>query len=168
MADVVMKRWAHAHAHENAAFVQVETHSGYRGGLPDPLGKRIQLSKPATDEPLGNAVLDALAVSRFLHPHEHPAFFDIRGRVVPQYDEWVKSVMAAYGYKTRRALFKDMKSCGIDEQDGVITLRPMHHEKLEAWSGHGMTDGSLVHVRADSAPANIGTALRLAFARCTD
>ncbi|MDR6413178.1 UNVERIFIED_ORG: hypothetical protein ABIC62_006620 [Burkholderia sp. 1595] len=165
MTDVVMKRWASAY--ENRDFVQVETQSGYRGGLPDPLGKRIQLLNPATDEVLGGAVLDALAESRFLHPNEHREFFDIRGRVVPQYEEWVKSVMAAYGYKTRRALFKDMKSCGIEEQGGVITMRPTHHEKLEAWSGEGITEASLVQVQAGSDPAEIGTALRLALSRCT-
>ncbi|MFH5255071.1 contact-dependent growth inhibition system immunity protein [Burkholderia semiarida] len=165
MTDVVIKRWASAY--ENRDFVQVETQSGYRGGLPDPLGKRIQLLNPTTDEDLGCAVLDALAASRFLHPNEHREFFDIRGRVVPQYEEWVKSVMAAYGYKTRRALFKDMKSCGIEKLGGVITMRPTHHEKLEAWSGEGITEDSLVQVRAGSDPAEIGMALRLALSRCT-
>jgi hypothetical protein len=47
---------------------------------------------------LGGAVLDALAESRFLHLNEHWEFFDIRGRVVPQYEEWVRSVMYAYGW----------------------------------------------------------------------
>ncbi|RKT25634.1 uncharacterized protein DUF1436 [Paraburkholderia sp. RAU2J] len=165
MTDVVRKRWASAY--ENRDFVQVETQSGYRGGLPDPLGKRIQISNPATDEALGRAVLDALAASRFLHPNEHREFFDIRGRVVPQYEGWVKSVTDAYGYKTRRALFKDMKSCGIEEQDGVITMRPTHHEKLEAWSGLGIAEDSFVRVRADCDSTEIGAALRFAFSRCT-
>jgi CDI immunity protein len=165
MTDVRMKRWASVY--ENDEFVQIETQSGYRGGLPDPLGRRVQLSPPATDDALGSAVLEALASSRFLHPNEHNAFFDIRGRVVPQYEEWVKSVMATYGYKTRRALFRNMKSCGVEEQNGVVTMRPMNHEKLEAWSGEGVAEDDVVQVQADSDAAEVGKALRIALSRCT-
>ena len=166
MTDVVQrKRWAHVY--ENRDFVQIETRSGYRGGLPDPLGKRVQIPNPASDEDLGRAVLEALASSRFIHPDEDRQFFDIRGRVVPQYEEWVKSLMATYAYKSRRALFKEMKSCGIEERNGVVTMRPTHHEKLEAWSGEGITEESLVHVDIDSNALSVGTALRLALSRCT-
>ncbi|MFP3550584.1 contact-dependent growth inhibition system immunity protein [Paraburkholderia sp. SIMBA_049] len=105
---------------------------GYRGGLPNPLGKRIQISNAVIDEVPGSAMMDALTASCFLHPNDHHEFFDIRGRVVHQYEDWVKTVMAAYGYKTRRALFKEMKNCGIEERDGVVMMRPTHHEKLEA------------------------------------
>ncbi|NTY41117.1 contact-dependent growth inhibition system immunity protein [Burkholderia diffusa] len=166
MTDVVQKkRWVSVF--ENLEFTQIETQSGYRGGLPDPLGKRIRLTNSATDEDLGDAVLAALTASRFLHPHEHREFFDIRGRVVPQYEEWVSSVISEYGYKSRRALFKDMKSCDIEEHDGIVTMRPSHHEKLEAWSDEGITEDCLVRVSTVSSPSDVGAALRLALSRCT-
>jgi hypothetical protein len=165
MTDVVQKRWVSVF--ENREFTQIETQSGYRGGLPDPLGKRIQIKNPAEDEVLGRSVLDALAASRFLHPNEHREFFDIRGRVMPQYEEWVNLMMATYGYKTRRALFKDMKSCDIEEHGGVLTLRPTHHEKLEAWSGDSISEDCVVRVPIESAAAEVGAALRLALSRCT-
>lgn len=166
MTDIVRKkRWANAY--ENHDFVYVETLSGYRGGLPDPHGKRIHMSVPTTDDVLGRAVLDALAASRFLHPNEYREFFDVRGTVVPQYEEWVKSMMAALGYKTRRALFRDMKNCGIDEEDGVISIHPTHHDTLEAWSGEGIAEHSVVRIRADAEPAEVGSALRVALSRCT-
>ena len=96
MTDTVQKkRWANVR--ENNDFVQIETQSGYRGGLPDPLGNRVRLSNPTTDEQLGQVVLSALAESRFLHPNDHQEFFDIRGRVVPQYEEWVKSMISVPG-----------------------------------------------------------------------
>lgn len=166
MTDVVQKkRWVSVF--ENREFTQIETQSGYRGGLPDPLGKRIRLTNPTTDEELGDAVLTALAASRFLHPNEHREFFDIRGRVVPQYEEWISGVISEYGYKSRRALFKDMKSCDIVEHDGVVTMRPTHHEKLEAWSDDGITEECLVRVSTISPPSDVGAALRLALSRCT-
>jgi hypothetical protein len=167
MTDTIQKkRWANVR--ENHDFVQIETQSGYRGGLPDPLGKMVQLSNPTTDEILGRAVLDALAVSRFLHPNDHREFFDIRGRVVPQYEEWVRSTMTTYGYKTRRALFKGMKNCSIEEYAGVITIRPWHHEKLEAWNGKGIEEDSFVRTKIEYPPEEIGAALRLTLSRCTD
>ncbi len=40
-----------------------------------------------------------------------------------------------YGYKTKKALFKDMKHCTIHCVNGVIKISPYRHEKLEAWGG---------------------------------
>lgn len=165
MTGVVEKRWVAVYA--NSDFIQVETNSGYRGGLPDPFGKRFEFITSVADDVLGHAVLNALVASRFLHPHDYPDFFDIRGRVVPQYEEWVKVMMENYGYKTRRALFRSMKNCSIEERDGEITIRPTHHEKLEAWSGSGISEDSLVRVGSADGPTEVGAALRLALSRCT-
>ncbi|UYG03996.1 contact-dependent growth inhibition system immunity protein [Halomonas sp. LR3S48] len=165
MNVVVKKSWAHSYM--NDEFVQVETCSGYRGGYPDPEGRRLQLSPKASDDEMGEALLRALARSRFIHPDEDRSFFDIRGRVVPQYQEWVKEMMDRYGYKTKRAMFKNMKSCSVESHDGRITIRPSHHEKLEAWSGDGISESDYVVIPAASSPTEVGAALRLAFSRCT-
>ncbi|CQI90552.1 Protein of uncharacterised function (DUF1436) [Yersinia rohdei] len=158
------KFWAYAKT--NKDFVFIETYSGYWNCLPDPEGKQFNLLASSEDETIGHAIVEALAASRFLHPKDYPDFFDIRGRVVPQYEEWVKSIMDEYGYKTKRAMFNGMKSCGIESQNGMITLRPSYHEKLEAWSGKGITEADYVVISANSPPANIGAALRLALSRC--
>lgn len=59
-----------------------------------------------------------------------------------------------------------MKNCGIHCVNGVITLSPTRHEKLEGWGrtkGDGIED---VILSADSSPAEIGAGLRLALSRC--
>jgi len=76
--------------------------------------------------------------------------------------------MDRYGYRTKRALFKNMKSCGILAEGDVIIISPSRHEKLEAWGrekGDGIED---VVIEANRSPSEIGAALRLAFSRCTE
>lgn len=159
------KSWAYVKF--NNDFIFIETYSGYFNCLPDPEGKRFFLSHSSADRELGGSVLEALAVSRIIDPKESPEFFDFRGRVSIQYNEWVASLMVKFGYKTKRALFKDMKSCSMDAVDGIITMRPSHHEKLEAWSGKGITEKDCVVISSGSSLDKIGVALRLAFSRCT-
>jgi len=74
--------------------------------------------------------------------------------------------MERYGYRTRRALFKDMEYCGIFRKDEKIVFWPLIHKKLELWSrlkSDGIED---VIVPANGSPSEIGAALRLAFDRC--
>jgi hypothetical protein len=152
-----------ASAENNGDFIHVETYSGYRLALADPMAKEYYLEADAADEALGKAALDALAQSRALTLEQST---QLRATSEERYEKWVKSVMAKYGYKTRRALFKNMKSCGIECCEGRITIRPSNHEKLEGWSGDGISKQDHVVIPADSAPEEVGAALRLAFSRC--
>lgn len=166
--DVVITAWAGAV--DNGDFVCVETYSGYSLTGRDPEGAQHLLAPQANDHQLGVAVLDALGRSRFISPLEDPeedlAFFDLES-TAKQYEEWVRRLVALYGYKTRRALFKDMKSCQIKRREGTIVIGPSHHEKLELWSGDGISKDDYVVIPADSGPTEVGAALRLAFTRCT-
>lgn len=159
------KAWAQVYA--NPDFIEVQTYSGYRNFLPDPEGKVYHFPASASDVNLGEAILASLAASRFLPPQANAEFFDIRGRVVPLYEAWVKKTMAQYGYASKRAMFVVMKSCSVERIGGTITVRPSRHEKLEAWSGDGLKEEDQVHVPAESDSATIGRALRLALSRCT-
>ncbi|WP_439854840.1 contact-dependent growth inhibition system immunity protein [Pseudomonas yamanorum] len=165
MSKLNIKSWAYVKFTND--FIFIETYSGYFNCLPDPEGVGIFLSHLSDDSSLGQSILDALAVSRMIDPKESPEFFDFRGRVAIQYNEWIANAMMKFEYKTKRALFKDMKSCSIDAFDGVITIRPSHHEKLEAWSGKGITEKDFVVISTNSSPDEIGVSLRLAFSRCT-
>ncbi|MBN6114403.1 contact-dependent growth inhibition system immunity protein [Xanthomonas campestris pv. phormiicola] len=176
MGDVVKTAWADAKI--NNDFISVKTFSGYRSSRADPQGVEYFLNTDVADEELGFAVLDALAHSRFVlsEPREdvwiHPEVtfdrelynYDLTNQ---RYDQWVGGILEQYGYKTKRALFKDMKNCSIESKCGQITIRPSHHEKLEAWSGKGIGEGDHVIIPSGSSPSDVGAALRLAFSRCT-
>ncbi|MCM3774398.1 contact-dependent growth inhibition system immunity protein [Priestia aryabhattai] len=54
--------------------------------------------------------------------------------------------------------------CHAKVVDGVLTLDPNRHDKLEAWEGLG--DDAKVILPSDSSEAEIGAALRVALDRC--
>ena len=75
--------------------------------------------------------------------------------------------MERYGYKTTRAMFKDMLYCSIQSNGSLITIKPSHHRKLDQWGWDRDFPIENVVVPADSSPGEIGAALRLGFSRCT-
>lgn len=176
MNDIVKTAWADAGA--NKDFIYIKTHSGYRSSRADPLGVEHHASPEITDQNLGAVVLDALAHSRFVLPEPrtdvwvHPeATFDMdlydHNLTNQRYDQWVSGTLERYGYKAKRALFKDMKKCSIENKMGQIIIRPSFHEKLEVWSGKGLSESDYVIIPSGSTPSDVGAALRLAFSRCT-
>lgn len=176
LSEVVGVRWGGVKA--NGDFIFIETWSGYRSASRDPRSVQYLFDVDASNEALGAALVEVLAHSRFVLPaprtdvliHPEVTFgadlYDYKNDI-ERYAEWTKALMENYGYKTKRALFKDMKSCEIEEREGMIIIGPSHHEKLEAWGrekGDGIED---VVIATSSSHAGIGAALRLAFSRCT-
>jgi hypothetical protein len=102
MNEPKARKWAGAV--NNGDFIQIKTYSGYRLALADPMAKEHYLEPDAPDEVLGKAMLDALAQSRALTLEQST---ELRFTSEERYEKWVKSVMEKYGYKTRRALFKN-------------------------------------------------------------
>jgi hypothetical protein len=129
----------------------------------DPDSSQHLLPLDANDEALGLAVQDALAHSRLLTMEEIAVFFNLVHSKA-SYDAWVADLMARYDYKTRRALFKRMLSCGVRLHEGVITFAPSRKDRLEAWEG--LSKEANVVIAADCSPAEIGAALRRAMSRC--
>ena len=154
-----------ARAMKNDRLQCVETFSGYRSSKRDPRGSQHLLPPDANDRDLGLAVLDALAHSRFVRPQDDPALFDNES-TAERYEAWVKDLMFAYGYGVRSDLFKDMRSCNIESQNGTITIRPSVHDKPEGWSGDGIGEKDFVVISDERPAAEIGAALRQAFGRC--
>ncbi|GFM38029.1 contact-dependent growth inhibition system immunity protein [Desulfovibrio psychrotolerans] len=172
MSEVTRGYWAAVVC--NADFICVDTFSGYRGGdRRDPKGKQHLLSPEANDLELGEAVVDALAHSRWILPSRREgstypegvefdmSLYDYKAN----YPLWVNALMERYGYKNKRALFKNMKNVSIESKNGILTLIPTHHAKLEAWEG--VVEEARVVIPATSSPEEIGAALRLALSRCT-
>jgi hypothetical protein len=157
------RQWARAV--DNGDFICIATYSGYRTSAWDPQGAQHFFLPDVSDELLGAAALDALSRSRFLDEDEIAAFFDYR-ETDRRYAEWIKDLIERYSYKTKRALFKKMKSCAIESVEGTITIRPSNHEKLEVWTGEGIDDEDYVVISATGSATELGAALRLAFSRC--
>ena len=165
MEDVQGKQGKNANAKFNGDFFFISTYSGYRMLGRDPAGAQHYLEPGADDAALGAAVLDALVRSRFLSIEEANEFFNLE-RSKERYEEWKRSVMERYGYKTKRALFGDMASCDIQMVGENMTLVPTNHDRLEGW-GREKSDGiEDVVIPANSSAAEVGAALRLAFSRC--
>jgi hypothetical protein len=152
-----------ASAKNNRDFISIESYSSFNSALADPKADEHLLFSDASDEEAGTTVLEALRQSRFLSYDELVILLENNQQ---NYQNWIQKLMSLYGYKTKRALFKNMKSCDISLKDGMITIEHTNHEKLEAWGGEGISKEDYVHIPADSSPAEIGAALRLAFSRC--
>lgn len=176
MNEVVRGWWAIAYA--NTDFVCVETCSGYRGAVTDSKGKQLLMKPDAGNEELGLAVMDAFSKSRWVLgiPREGSVYppglefdadlYDYK-KNIERYAQWVKALMTRYNYKTKRALFKDLQNCGIESKNGLIKITPMRRSGAEGWEGLGKGTEGIVEIPATSTPTEIGTALRLAFSRCT-
>jgi hypothetical protein len=122
------------------------------------------LAPQASDEELGNAVLDALSRSRIVKTAEAPELYPDRDEAERLSKDWVARLMQKYGYATKRALFKKMKSCSIERRKGgMISFLPTDHNRLEGWE---FLEGAEVTLADGSAPEQVGAALRLAFSRC--
>ncbi len=146
-------------------FINIETTSGRGMVAADPLFPSDYISIDVDEITLGKTILAALSNSRTLSLEECGDFFDLdKGKA--NYENWVERLIEKYKFNSRKALFKDMKNCSIMCTKGQITINPTRHEKLEAWGGKGIKDSDHVVLPADSPPAKIGEALRLAFSRC--
>jgi hypothetical protein len=149
----------------NNEFISLKTCSGYFNFLDDPEVPEYLLLPNASEEEIGRALLDALSRSRILIPQENRDFFSFE-RAGVRYEEWVKKIMARYGYNIRRAMFVNMKNCSVRSQDGQIIWGPSNHVKLEAW-GRNKSDGIKdVVIPATSSAFEAGAALKEAFKRC--
>lgn len=178
MSEIIRGHWAQAICNDD--FICVETYSGYRGGHSrDPKGKQNFLTPSSSDELLGAAVLDAIVHSRFVlgAPREGSVYppdveFDMElydyKLSAERHTAWTKDLMTRFDYKTKRSLFQKMRNCFIESKSGSITIKPSCHQKLEQWGRESADEFEDVVVSADSTPAEIGSALRLAFSRCTD
>ena len=163
--DFTKQKWFCATVYKNQDFIHVGTYSGYSSIAIDPDGIQTLLPLDVSDEELGQVTLLALSKSRVIDVSEIGTFFNI-DNIKKRYDAWVADLMAKYNYKTKRALFKNMMRCYVEISDGRLTISPSWHEKLEAWSGEGISDDDKVVLSVNSTTEEIGAGLRLAFSRC--
>lgn len=159
------RKWAEAM--KTPEITTVDTWSGYARTVSDSAGAQYDFHADVSDEALGAAVIDCLAQSRFLDTPELRAELFHPDAVARSYAAWIERLTRFGGYKSRRALFKEMLNCSIEQEDDMITMRPSHHEKLEGWSADGISEADHVVISASETLSAVGAALREAFRRCT-
>ena len=155
-----------ASAYGNGDFISIETYIA--GGFTcDPNGIELFFEPTETADTLGKGIRKVLSLSHDYSRRESNKLFN-RESTEQRYQQWIAQLMGRFGYKTKRALFKDMMSCSISQKDDVITINPSWHEKLEAWSGgdERLKPEHTVTLPADCSDEELGQGLRLAFSRC--
>ena len=153
--------WAVFYANEEALIVQ--TCSGLGLTAIDHLYPPHILPLDTDNGTLGTTVLQALANSRTLDNEAERIDFLKQESFKPRYEDWVANLCGNLGYKTRRALFKNMMSVDIWLHNGRLKISPSRHVKLEAWDA---IDADDVILSLDNSPEEIGAGLRLVLSRC--
>ena len=153
--------WAGYKVNERALIIQ--TWSGFGRYAPDHLYPPHILPLDTDNETLGTTVLQALANSRTLDNEAERIDFLKQESFKPRYEDWVANLCGNLGYKTRRALFKNMMSVDIWLHNGCLKISPSRHVKLEAWDA---IDADNVILSLDNSPEEIGAGLKLALSRC--
>ncbi|MDU0459861.1 MAG: contact-dependent growth inhibition system immunity protein [Geobacteraceae bacterium] len=154
-----------AGVHATKEFINIYTYSGYRLHIADPTCEEHFLPIDVSDELLGSILKEALSKSRFLSLDDARALAE-HGK--DRYVDWEKTVMERYAYKSKRAMYKNMKYCSISNSDGLLTIYPTRHEKLQSWCVDKSDGIENVIIPIDSTNAEIGDALRLAISRCIE
>lgn len=152
--------WAGYKANERALIIQ--TWSGFGRYAPDHLYPPHILPLDTDNGTLGTTVLQALANSRTLDNEAERIDFLKQESFKLRYEDWVANLCGNLGYKTRRALFKNMMSGDIWLHNGCLKISPSRHVKLEAWDA---IDADDVILSLDNSPEEIGAGLRLALSR---
>ena len=150
----------------NEDFILIITRSGLGMVQDDNLFPIYIFEPEIDDETLGKSLLQALNNSRTISDAtERAEFFNLE-KSKQQYEEWVKMLREKFQYKSRKALFKNMKNCHIWLNNGQIEIEPTKHVKLEAWDGEGIKEEDHVYLSITDSPSEIGQGLKLALQRC--
>ena len=150
-------------ANERGIFLS--TYSGLARRARDPDGVNAMLQAAATVDEIGATLRLALGASRQISLEEIPIFFNPE-KTNQAYKSWVAWMMRGLGYKTKRALFSNMKSIGISQLADHYELRPSRHERLEGWSGEGVSPSDYVLLPLSATDAELGAGALLALGRC--
>jgi len=131
----------------------------------DPAGKALLLTRDCSDEELGTALLNALAASRMLTLKQAETFFAV-AELQERYKAWVAGLMQHYKLKTKKALFTGMDNCHVTEREGVVSISPNAHQRLEGWVRTKSMNLPTLTVAANASAEDIGARLREAFSHC--
>ena len=123
------------------------------------------LDKTVDNEPLGRALRETIAASRFITPDD-PDFrriFDSEA-VERSWKAWLTNAKARSGYAGKGGFTKRLDLCNVRAADGLVTVSPTRHERPFGWGALRNEPDSTAS--ATSSDAQLGTALRRGFLKC--
>lgn len=156
---------ARASAFFNQDFFYIRTMSRGMLSYTEPNAPPHYLPPDVDDATLGQTLRLALKSSKQVSVEEFHGILNsgVIDRLEKDRQAWV---MKEYGYKNKRAMYRNMENCSIDMVEGHIEIQPMHHKSLDGYSAT-TEDPQLVSVPITAAEVEIGAALREGFRWCT-
>ena len=150
----------------NGSFFWLHTQAVGMIAVGDSLVEPVYLAPDVDDVVLGAMLRQCLQKSRHIEMPDFQRMF--KAGVFNQLDEERnQAAMQKYGYKTKRALYKNMLCCWISLVDGRIEIKPTNHKTLDAYSGISNDGPEIQHLAVTCSDAELGAALREGFKRCT-
>jgi hypothetical protein len=150
----------------NGDFFYVVTQSIGMLSYPEPSADPHFLPPDVDDATLGRTLRLALSLSRSVDSEEFQRLWksgDIQ-KIENSREAWA---MNEYGYKTKRAMRRNMNCCWISVSEGEVQVKPTHHKSLDTYTGISNDGPEILHVPELASDAELGAALREGFRRCT-
>lgn len=133
---------------------------------PEPSAKAHYLAPDVDDDKLGGVLRLALADSKRTSAAEFQKIF-ASGEIQKLADERTKYAMQRYGYKSKKAMFKEMMCCWVSVLEDQIKIQPTHHKSIDGYSGISQEGSEILSLSVNATDADLGAALRDGFKRCT-
>jgi hypothetical protein len=152
-----------ADIHRTDRFISIRPMSGYRMIRPEDESNMVYATPEASDEALGQALLESLNRSRFIHPDDDPHFCEAE-RYMQAYRNSEKDYLRRYGYKTKREAHKNMDWCRVKRSEGKITFDLHKRDKPGYWKDLPPEEDVVISATTDAVVA--GAALRRALDLC--
>src|ERR1700744_2145668 len=146
-----------AHIVKGARFICVLTFSGYATRTMVPKRLELYMEPSASDIDLGDPVLIALSLSRFVLPEEAMELFDYR-QVGPRVDAWMEGIARRFGYSSARAAFKGVDRVAVDAFEDEVDVVPFRQRRFDAWEG--LPDEYTVKLSVGPKPREMGQAVK--------
>jgi hypothetical protein len=124
----------------------------------------IHLEPNAQEAALGQALLEALNRSRFIHPDGNLDFFQWQ-RIRAADNRWHQEFMRRYRYKTKRDAYKNMRYCLTKRREGKISIRPHKRDSTPTY-WWDLPPEKTVIIPETNDPAIVGAAASLALSHC--
>lgn len=137
-------------------------------GMTDPDQDFVFNKVDITDSYFGKLVKEKLDESREVSLQEFQAIFNsekMKGLQKNLEEEMKKR----YGYKNKKAIYKDMSFLSLEQDDLYITISPLHQDSLDGSTGISLPDNSPLEFKYDKniSDEELGKAIRQALTYCT-